>query len=121
MAAKIRDGERKLILRRVAARLLPEAVLQKKKQGFGVPLALWFRGRLREAFTDVLQSSRTRQRGYFEPREIQRLLDEHASGRRDHDWRLWQLLMFELWHREYVDAPARDGTSRGPALVAAGA
>jgi len=119
LSAKIRNGQRKRILRQVAARLLPEAVLQKKKQGFGVPLALWFRGRLREAFTDVLQSSRTRQRGYFDPREVGRLLEEHLAGRRDHDWRLWQLLMFELWHRAYVDAPAHDTAPSGPALVAA--
>jgi asparagine synthase (glutamine-hydrolysing) len=118
LATKIRHGERKRILRQVAARLLPPAVLHRKKQGFGVPLGLWFRGHIREAFTDVLQSPRTQQRGYFEPREVQRLLDEHLTGRRDHEFRLWQLLMFELWHRAYADAPVRTASS-GPALVAA--
>jgi asparagine synthase (glutamine-hydrolysing) len=100
---KLRDGQRKYLLKRVAARLLPEAILERKKQGFGVPLAVWFRGSLGTAFQDVLLSPRTRQRGYFQPGEIKRLMHEHLAGRRDHEWRLWQLLMFELWHRAYLD------------------
>jgi asparagine synthase (glutamine-hydrolysing) len=104
---KLRDNQRKYLLKRVASRFLPPALLTRKKQGFGVPLGVWFRGRLRGAFQDVLLSPRARQRGYFEPREIQRLLDEQLAGRRDHEFRLWQLLMFELWHRTYLDgAPA---------------
>jgi asparagine synthase (glutamine-hydrolysing) len=103
LGLKIRNGERKVLLRRIASRLLPPAVLSKRKQGFGVPLAVWFRGDLREAFDDVLQSPKTRQRGYFNSREVDRLLMEHLSGRRDHELRLWQLFMFELWHRAYLD------------------
>ena len=87
----------------MAGRLLPPSVLERKKQGFGVPLSVWFRGKLRTAFQDVLLSPLARQRGYFKMGEVQRLLDEHLAGRRDHDFRLWQLLMFELWHRHYLD------------------
>jgi asparagine synthase (glutamine-hydrolysing) len=105
VSLKIRDGARKYLLKKVAGRLLPAAILNRPKQGFGVPLAVWCRGRLREAFTDVLRSPRLRQRGYFRVGEIDRLLDEHLAGRRNHDLRLWQLFMFELWHRLYADAP----------------
>jgi asparagine synthase (glutamine-hydrolysing) len=56
-------------------------------------------------FSDVLDSASTRQRGYFEPAFVDRLVREHLSGRRDHTLRLWQLLVFELWHRQYLDAP----------------
>jgi asparagine synthase (glutamine-hydrolysing) len=117
LSFKIRHGERKYLLRQVAARILPPSVLTKRKQGFGVPIGLWFRGRLREAFGDVLHSSRTTQRGYFEPREVRRILAEHLSGRRDHELRLWQLLMFELWSRAYLDASPRSAV-RTPLLVA---
>ncbi len=103
LAFKIRNGERKWLLRRVAARVLPPAVLSKRKQGFGVPLGVWFRGQLREAFADLLDSPRARQRAVFEPKEVSRLLREHREGRRNHELRLWQLAMFELWHRVYVD------------------
>jgi asparagine synthase (glutamine-hydrolysing) len=57
-------------------------------------------------FADILSSPRAKQRGFFEPAFVQRLVDEHVSGRRDHTLRLWQFLVLELWHRHYVDSPA---------------
>jgi asparagine synthase (glutamine-hydrolysing) len=100
---KIDGDARKRILKEVAASVLPASVLTRRKQGFGVPIGNWFRGRLRDMVRDVLQSSRARQRGYFEPRFVDRILNEHLTARRDHTLRLWQLVMFELWHREYLD------------------
>jgi len=105
-AMKIHGGRRKHILKEAARPLLPPAILDRKKQGFGVPVGLWFRGGLAHVFSDVLDSPRTRQRGYFEPSFVARLVREHLTGRRDHALRLWQLLMFELWHRQYLDAPS---------------
>jgi asparagine synthase (glutamine-hydrolysing) len=102
---KIAGGRRKHILKEAARGLVPAGVLDRKKQGFGVPLGVWFRGGLTEVFSDVLGSASTRQRGYFEPAFVDRLVREHLSGRRDHTLRLWQLLVFELWHRQYLDAP----------------
>jgi len=101
---KIRGGRRKHVLKQVAATLLPREILERPKQGFGVPLNVWFRGKLRDLFADVLLSPATLQRGYFQPSFVRRLVDEHLSGRRNHDLRLWQLLVFECWHRQYVDA-----------------
>ncbi|HSL21365.1 MAG TPA: asparagine synthase (glutamine-hydrolyzing) [Vicinamibacterales bacterium] len=100
---KIRDGRRKHILKRSAERLLPADVLGRRKQGFGVPIGAWFRSDLRELFHDVLLSPRTRGRGYFEWRFVDRIVREHLSNTRDHTLRLWQLLVFELWHRQYLD------------------
>jgi asparagine synthase (glutamine-hydrolysing) len=103
-ALKIRDGRRKHVLKEFAATLLPPEVLARPKQGFGVPLGVWFRGNLRELFADTLTSARSRQRGYFQPRFIDRLITEHLKGTRDHTLRLWQLVVFERWHQQYVDA-----------------
>ncbi len=100
---KIQGAERKRVLKKAAASVLPASVLTRRKQGFGVPIGVWFRGRLREMIVDVLQSARARQRGYFQPRFVDRVIREHVDGRRDHTLRLWQLLMFELWHRRYLD------------------
>ena len=100
---KIKNGRRKHVLKEVAATLLPRDVLDRKKQGFGVPLGTWFRGHLRELFADTLLSPTTLQRGYFQPAFINRIVAEHLAGRRDHTLRLWQLLVFERWNREYVD------------------
>src|SRR5687767_8530620 len=102
---KIREGRRKHVMKEALKGLVPESILNRKKQGFGVPLGVWFRGGLTDVFADVLGSATTKQRGYFQPAFIERLVQEHLSGRRDHTLRLWQLLVFELWHRHYVDAP----------------
>ena len=61
---------------------------------------------LREAFGDILGAPMARQRGYFEPAFVSRLVKEHLSGQRDHTSRLWQLTVFELWHRQYLDKAA---------------
>jgi asparagine synthase (glutamine-hydrolysing) len=100
---KIRNGRRKHVLKETLRTLLPDSILNRRKQGFGVPLGNWFRGGLTDLFSDVLDSPRTKQRGYFEPAFVSRLLREHLSGGRDHTLRLWQLLVFELWHRHYLD------------------
>src|SRR3954452_17812620 len=103
---KIANGRRKHILKESVRSLLPPGIADRRKQGFGVPLGVWFRGGLTDVFSDVLKSSRTRQRGYFEPAFVDRLVDEHLGGRRGRPLRLWQLLVFELWQRQYMDAPA---------------
>jgi asparagine synthase (glutamine-hydrolysing) len=102
-ALKIKNGRRKHILKETLRTLLPDSILQRRKQGFGIPLGTWFRGGLTDVFSDVLNSPRTCQRGYFETAFVSRLLREHLAGERDHTLRLWQLFVFELWHRQYLD------------------
>src|SRR5688572_14390377 len=103
---KIQGARRKHLLKQLAFRLVPRALLDRPKQGFGVPIGDWFRGPLRDVFGDILRSPTTRQRGYFSNAFVDRLLDEHLTNKRDHSLRLWQLLVFELWHRQYVDSAA---------------
>jgi asparagine synthase (glutamine-hydrolysing) len=102
-AFKIRDGRRKHVLKEVAARFLPGELIDRRKQGFGVPLDVWFRGNLQELFADTLLSARSLQRGYFQASFIRGLIHEHMSARRDHTFRLWQLVVFERWLQQYVD------------------
>jgi asparagine synthase (glutamine-hydrolysing) len=103
---KIRGDRRKHLLKELAFRLVPRELLDRPKQGFGVPIGHWFRGSLRDTFGDILGSPLTRQRGYFNYEFVDRVLEEHLAGRRDHSRRLWQLLVFELWNRQYVDQSA---------------
>jgi asparagine synthase (glutamine-hydrolysing) len=99
-ALKVRGRTGKWALRQAFADLLPPAVSQRGKTGFGVPLERWFREDLRElAETTLLE----RDRGLFRRTEVARLLREHAERRADHGHRLWCLLMLELWQRAYVD------------------
>jgi len=102
-AMKIRNGRRKHVLKEVAAQFLPAGLIDRRKQGFGVPLDVWFRGKLRDLFGDTLLSARALERGYFDPAFVRRVVDEHVAGTRDHAFRLWQLVVLERWHQQYVD------------------
>jgi asparagine synthase (glutamine-hydrolysing) len=106
VSMKMPGGRLKHLLKELAFSFVPREILDRPKQGFGVPIAHWFRGELRDAFGDILGSPLTRQRGYFDDAFISRILSEHLDGKRDHSGRLWQLLVFELWHRQYMDHAA---------------
>ena len=111
---KIKNGRRKHVLKEVAAALLPREILDRRKQGFGVPLGTWFRGNLRELFADTLLSPTSLQRGYFQPRFVrQHRRRAPVRHRRDHTLRLWQLVVFERWHRQYADIEPAPAAARG--------
>ena len=95
----------KRILIETFADLLPPAIQSRPKMGFGVPLAPWFRGELSGFLSDVLLDSRTADRGLFRREELARYVAEHQSGRWDHGFRLWTLLICELWMRTWLDSP----------------
>ena len=90
----------KWIFKRAFAGHLPPSVQKRPKMGFGIPLAPWFRGRLKEYWRERVLSSEALARGYFDPRALRAIFDEHQSGRRDHGYRMWALLMLEEWHRQ---------------------
>ncbi len=77
---------------------LPPEILNRKKMGFGIPLGTWFRGPLKDFWLSHVLSPEALKRGYFEEKTLRRIWEEHQSGRRDHGYRLWALLMLELWH-----------------------
>ncbi len=94
---KIKGGQGKSILIRALADRLPREVFDRRKMGFGVPLAAWFRGPLREMLHDHLTGPSFLSRGIVSPRFLRGLLYEHDIGRRDNSHWLWALLMLELW------------------------
>jgi asparagine synthase (glutamine-hydrolysing) len=98
---KLRDGVGKWILKQVAAKLLPEAVVAKPKSGFGIPLAHWLRGPLQPLVRDTLLGEAFARRGLFRQPFVRRMVDEHFAGTRDWSNRLWSLVFLELWYREF--------------------
>ncbi|MCX5788979.1 MAG: asparagine synthase (glutamine-hydrolyzing) [Elusimicrobia bacterium] len=96
----------KWILKRAFKDYLPEEILSRGKMGFGIPLGPWFRGRLKDYWADRVLSGKALSRGYFREEALKRIFDEHQSGRRDHGYRMWALLMLELWHQECIDKAA---------------
>ena len=91
----------KRILRAATQRLLPPAILQRRKVGFRVPVNEWFRGPLREYLLAHLTGNDSRTRPYYRPAALERVLQEHISGRHNHEKLLWCLLTLEIWHRAY--------------------
>lgn len=121
---KLRGSETKSILKRAIRGMIPDEIIDRKKQGFGVPIQKWFKKDLREMLIDTLTGSRAQQRGYFNPGAIEAIMDEHMRGRRDNSRHLWGLLTLELWHRQFIDRqpePAYAGAKRVELdMVAAG-
>jgi asparagine synthase (glutamine-hydrolysing) len=101
---KMRGGEQKYILRKLAERVgVPREALYRPKQGFALPIVHWTRHELKDLILTVLLEPLTLQRGYVNPPAVRELLDEHFRGRRNHVGRIWRLLMLELWHRNYLE------------------
>jgi len=99
---KLAGRQGKVVLKRLAAQYLPASIVERKKHGFAVPLARWFRGELAGFSRDVLLSRTCRERGIFDTRSVERLFALNARGR-DLDLQLWTMLSFELWCRRFLD------------------
>ena len=96
-------GGTKWILKETFKDMLPPDIYKRGKMGFGVPLGPWFRGELKAYWAGTCLSQKALGRGYFKDEELFRLWDEHQGGKRDHGYKLWALLMLELWHRQFAD------------------
>lgn len=106
---KLRGLTTKYILKRAMGDRLPPGIAHRAKKGFGMPVAKWLQGDLRQLAGDLLSPSRLRSQGIFHGDFVGRLWDEHQRGERDHRKQLWTLLMFQLWHEHYLQ-PAGDAT-----------
>ncbi|MFM7316382.1 MAG: asparagine synthase (glutamine-hydrolyzing) [bacterium] len=102
---KLQGKKGKQILRQAFSDLLPPENVNRRKAGFGVPVGDWFRGPMQEMLRQVLGSKSATIRGYLAGDEIDRLLHEHVSNRQDHTFKVWNLLMLELWHQEFNPSP----------------
>jgi len=100
---KLRGSKQKYILRKLAERVgVPSQALDRPKRGFALPLVHWMRNELKETLM-ILLEPRTLQRGYFEASGVRALMNDHLYGGRVLTGRIWRLLMFELWHRNFLE------------------
>lgn len=97
---KLRGKSLKHLLKTTFSDLLPPENVNRRKAGFALPVGQWFRGPLRELLCDALLSN-AKSRPYFQASHVARLVDDHLNSRADHSFQLWDLMMLELWHREF--------------------
>jgi asparagine synthase (glutamine-hydrolysing) len=101
---KLNGSTRKYLLKKVAARLLPDEIINRKKQGFPIPIERWLRGEANPMMRDLLSPAMVSQRNLFDNSVVQQLLKQHESGYADRSTELWGLMSIELWHQQFVDA-----------------
>ena len=99
---KLKGLKSKYILKQAMRGKLPPEILARGKKGFGIPVAKWFRGDLKDLVADTLSTARIKEQGLFNHLTVERLLTEHLQGTRDNRKELWTLLMFQLWFDTYL-------------------
>jgi asparagine synthase (glutamine-hydrolysing) len=109
---KVHGLAKKVLLRRAAAPLLPRKIVYGRKRGFSIPAGAWLRGELEPFTRDVLSRSALERQGFFRPEAVERVLDDHVSGREDRSRQLWGLLAFTLWHERHVERPPKPLSNR---------
>jgi asparagine synthase (glutamine-hydrolysing) len=109
LSMKLCQGRSKWLLRQVLNRYVPARLIERPKAGFGVPIGAWLRGPLRPWAEALLDAGRLRREGFFNPIPVRQKWLEHLAGRKNWEYHLWDVLMFQAWHeqRESVTVSAR--------------
>jgi asparagine synthase (glutamine-hydrolysing) len=100
---KIKGFRTKYILKETFKNFLPKEILSRSKQGFGLPINQWIRDDLKDYVIEILFSSSAIKREYFDISKIKILTEEHFSGKQDHGYKIFALIILELWHKIFVD------------------
>jgi asparagine synthase (glutamine-hydrolysing) len=110
---RLRGMQTKFLLKRAMRGILPDVTLDRKKQGFAMPIGRWLAGELRSWMEDELAPSRIGD--FFQPAVVRRLMDEHIAGRADHRKPLWTMLAFQQWRTAFAASGVQKGALHGVA------
>ncbi len=105
---KLRGSQRKYLLKQVARRLLPAEIIDRKKQGFPIPIERWLRKEARPMMQDLLSTETLKRRGLFNVSFVEKMVREHVSGYADHSTKLWGLMSVEMWTRKFIEREGRN-------------
>jgi asparagine synthase (glutamine-hydrolysing) len=98
---KVHGRTKKVLMREAFRDLLPASILDRRKMGFSIPLALWLRTDLRATMDEILSEQEVCRLGYLVPNEVERIKREHLAGRTNHESKLWALINLVCWHRRH--------------------
>jgi asparagine synthase (glutamine-hydrolysing) len=115
---KLNRLTRKYLLKKVGQTMLPPEIVSRKKQGFPIPIATWFRQEARPFMRELLSPTAMKKRGLFDVAYVDGLFKEHETGFADHSSLLWGLASLEIWHRQFIDSrPGSDwALSQAPSV-----
>ena len=100
---KIKRFHLKYLLKKVASRILPEEIIYRKKQGFSVPVGYWIKNDLKPLVNEFLSENLIKKQGYFNYPSIRQMLHDHDMGRANYSSHIWSLLIFQMWHKQYMN------------------
>ena len=102
MNLKLRNNSGKWILREVLYKYLPKNIIERPKMGFGIPIGSWLRGPLKDWAEELLNEKRMKNEGFFNSNLIREKWEEHQSGKKNWQYHLWIVLMFQSWYLNHV-------------------
>jgi asparagine synthase (glutamine-hydrolysing) len=97
LSMKIHQGTGKWILRELLGRYVPRNLIERPKSGFGVPVGEWLKGPLQEWAEDLLSEQKLKSGGYFDVKQVRKVWEQHSSGKKNLQYQLWSVLMFQAW------------------------
>ena len=102
---KLKGLKTKYLLKKAARGILPDEIIDRRKKGFGIPIARWLRNELKDFMLNSLEETKIKRQGFFNYAYIKKLIDDHLEKKKDNRKALWSLLVFQMWHEKYLENP----------------
>ncbi len=102
---KLKGLKTKYLLKTAARGILPDEIIDRRKKGFGIPIARWLRNELKDFMLNSLEETKVKRQGFFNYAYIKKLIDDHLEKKQDNRKTLWSLLVFQIWHETYLENP----------------
>jgi len=99
---RLKGKQTKYILKSSLQKELPPIILARGKEGFSIPIKSWIKNELKPMMLELLSEKNVKEKGYFDPRFVNQLIDEHLKSKENHSHRLWALMVFHLWYDLYM-------------------
>jgi asparagine synthase (glutamine-hydrolysing) len=101
---KYQNGVKKRILKDIVHDYIPIKLMDRPKMGFAIPIAEWMQNELKDLVHDYINENNIAEQGLFEWKEVHHLMNAFYNGKKEYDVKIWYLLMFQMWHRKWMES-----------------